>query len=190
MRRAKRAVGVLATLVVLMLAGCSGSSSNPTSSTVTPAVTPTVETTPTQSTVPTGAPKFNMLDALVGHWKVNYELTSVKPASMRKYTANTPRSWECVVIDGQLTLTTGPRAYHGPVVMTGKAGGKGWNYKGRATYAGPGGEIWTNDLVVDGKMLTNDSFTVTETSTEESSARGHVYTAIWTVTGARIPDPS
>jgi hypothetical protein len=186
MRRAKRAVWVLAALVVLVLAGCTSPNSSTDTSTTSPA-----EATASAPATPPTAQKFDTLDELVGYWKVTYTLASVKPASMRRTASdNTPKKWNCIVYNGEMRLTAGARAYTGQIAMTGKDGGKGWNYKGQANYASGAGEAWTSDIVIDGKMLSADSFSAKETGTVTSSIKGRVFTATWKVKGERVPDPS
>jgi hypothetical protein len=180
MRRAKRAVWVLAALVVLVLAGCTSPSSPPATS--------TAEATASVPPAPTGQ-LFDTTDKLVGYWKVTYTLTSVKPAAMKRDANDTPTTWNCIVYNGQMRLTSGTRAYSGQIAIAGKAGDDAWNYKGQAKYAGGAGEEWTSDIVIDGKMLSTDSFSAKETGTVTSSIQGKVYTAVWKVKGQRIPDP-
>jgi hypothetical protein len=180
MRRAKWAVRVLAALVVLALAGCTSPSNPPATSTAE--ATASIPATPT-------AQMFDTLDQMVGFWKVTYTLTSVKPASMKRTASDTPETWECIVYNGQMRLMGSARAYTGQIVATGKPDGKGWNYKAQANYAGGAGEEWTSDIVVDGKMLSADSFSAKETGTVTSNIRGRLFTATWKVKGQRVPDP-
>jgi hypothetical protein len=171
---------MLGVLVVLVLAGCSGSPYSSIGSS-------SAETSAGVSTNPTITPTADLLDQLSGHWKVTYKLVSVKPSSARKLADQTPDTWQCIVYNGQLTIQSGPRAFRGPIKMTGKAGGKGWHYKGKADYAGQAGELWTSDIVVDGTMTSVDAFTAKQTGTVDSSIRGQVYTATWSIKGVRIP---
>lgn len=180
MRRAKRAVWMLGALVVLVLAGCSGGSP------YAPIGSSTAESTATSGAT-TETPVSDVLDQLTGHWDVTYKLTSVKPTSKRRTAAGTPDEWRCVVYNGRMELKTGARSHRGPLVMTGKAGGKGWNYKGKSDYAGPQGELWTSDLNIDGTMDSVDSFTAKQTTTLESSLSGRLYVATYSVKGKRIP---
>jgi hypothetical protein len=180
MRRAKRAVWALATLVVVVLAGCTTPSSTPATS--------SAEATASIPATPTGQ-KFDTTDQMVGFWKVTYTLTSVKPASMKRAASDTPATWQCIVYNGQMRLMGGARAYTGQIVTTGKADSRGWKYKGQANYAGGGGEEWVSDIVVDGKMLSSDSWSATQTGTVTSSIQGKVFTATWKIKGQRIPDP-
>jgi hypothetical protein len=170
---------MLGALVVLALSGCSGSPYATGSSSVDPNANASNATTAT--------PVADTLDQMSGRWKVTYKLISVKPSSARKLAGQTPGTWQCIVYNGQMTIQSGPRAFRGPIKMTGKAGGKGWNYKGKADYAGQAGELWTNSIAVDGTMNSVDSFTAKQTGTVNSSIRGQVYTATWSVKGVRIP---
>jgi hypothetical protein len=71
--------------------------------------------------------------------------------------------------------------------MTGKADDKAWKYKGRAGFASGAGEAWTSDIVVDGKMLSANSFSAKQTGTVTSSTKGQVFTATWNIKGTRTP---
>lgn len=177
MRRAKRAVLILATLVVLVLTGCKSSS---------PWVSSGTAPEPTASPIPAPPQKADLLDQMVGRWSVTYELASVKPASMRaeaKKAALT--SWQCIVYDGQMTLQSSTMPYRGPIVVVGSPESKRWNFKGKAEFAGSGAELWTSDIVVDGKILSANSFSAKQTSTLTSNTRGKLYTATWNVKGSR-----
>lgn len=177
MRRAKRAVLILAILVVFALTGCKSSS---------PWVSSDPAPEATTSPLPAPAQKADLLDQMVGRWTVTYELASVKPASMRaEAKKGALTSWQCIVYDGQMTLQSGTMPYRGPIVMVGSPEGKRWNYKGQADFAGTGAELWTSDIVVDGKILSVNTFTAKQTSTLTSNTRGKLYTATWNVKGSR-----
>ncbi|MBN1193511.1 MAG: hypothetical protein JXA36_07480, partial [Coriobacteriia bacterium] len=124
------------------------------------------------------------LTYLTGTWTVTTELVEIDEPAMTPAADQPGTTWKCVVDGENMTLTTDRHEYTGSLTPMGD---NGWVYEATATFTDEDGYTWTSTIMVNGSSPAgdDDTFSAAMSGSIDSDAEGHLYTARWTVEGAR-----
>lgn len=152
----------------------------------TAAEEPSAEPAPAETSDDTGAASAETRDLayLTGTWTVTTELVEIDNAEMTPAADQPGATWECTVAGDTMTLRTDRHEYTGSLVPMGD---DGWVYDASATFTDEDGYTWTSTLLVNASSPPGDSdtFSAAMSGSIDSDVEGHLYSARWTVEGAR-----
>jgi len=165
----KLATVLLALIVVFAMVGCS--SSEPDADTgeqpgITEPISPEAE-----------------MPVLTGAWEVTTVLTDIDIPAMTPAADQPGAQWTCTVDGGSMTLVTDQHTYTGSFESNDSGGT--WVYDAASTYTDADGTAWTSTILVRATQDNADAFTGTMEGEISSDADGHLYSAVWDITGAR-----
>jgi len=147
---------------------------------------PSVEPAPAGTSTDAGAASAETRDLtyLTGTWSVTTELVEIDNAEMTPAADQPGATWECEVAGDTMTLRTDRHEYTGSLVPIGD---NGWVYDASATFTDEDGYTWTSTLLVNASSPPgdDDTFSAAMSSSIDSDAEGHLYSARWTVEGER-----
>ena len=124
------------------------------------------------------------LTYLTGTWTVTTELVEIDEPAMTPAADQPGATWTCAVDGETMTLTTDQHEYTGTLTAVGEGG---WIYNAQATFTDEDGYTWISTILVNGSSEPGDldTFGAAMSGSIDSDVEGHLYTARWTVEGAR-----
>lgn len=165
----KLATALLALIVVFALGGCSSPKSE--------------VDTGEQPEVTSVIPSETEMPVLTGAWEVTTVLTDIDVPAMTPAADQPGAEWTCTVDGDAMTLVTDQHTYDGTLTFDDSGGS--WVYDAAASYTDADGTVWTSTIVVRATQNGSDAFTGTMDGEIASDGDGHLYSAVWDITGAR-----
>ena len=165
----KLAAVLLALFVVFAMVGCSSPKSE-------------VDTGEQPEFTESISPETAM-PALTGAWEVTTVLTDIDVPAMTPAADQPGAQWTCTVAGDSMTLVTDQHTYTGSFDSDELNGS--WVYDAATTYTNADGTVWTSTILVRATQVNADAFTGTMEGEISSDVDGHLYSAVWDITGAR-----
>lgn len=179
MRLTRLALTGILVLSAIALAGCGGGSPWSSASSSSGAAQPF------GSGSPTVTPVADIMDGLDGSWTMKYTPISVTPPSKAGLANNTPRGWQCIVYNDDLTILMGNAQFKDKLKQIGGPKSKTWYFKAKMQNLNAEADEITTEIEITAELVSQIKFVGKQTTTVTSAAKGLVYKAKHKITGTR-----